>query len=120
MKPEKITSTMRFATPMPPVTFSKNGVQSTQKFIKMAPVVEPMPHYPLSANISDMLTHINEIIRQKVMKPVTNYDDFFFLNAAEEYKKQPMQQREMVKKEELLTTQRTNGQLIALEKESPA
>ncbi|WP_407965115.1 hypothetical protein [Bartonella sp. C271] len=120
MKPEKVTSTMRFTTPISPVTFSKNEVRSTQKFTKMAPVVEPMPHYPLSANISDMLTHINEIIRQKIMKPVTNYDDFFFLNAAEKYKKQPMQQYEMIKKEEFPTAQRTDGELIAVEKESAA
>ncbi|OPB31913.1 hypothetical protein [Bartonella sp. AR 15-3] len=120
MKPEKVTSTVRFAISMPPVTFSKNRVQSTQKFTKMAPVVEPMPHYPLSANISDMLTHINEIIRQKIMKPVTSYDDFFFLNAAEKYKKQSMQQCEIIKKEESPTAQRTDGELIAVEKESAA
>ncbi|AQX18593.1 MULTISPECIES: hypothetical protein [unclassified Bartonella] len=120
MKPRGVASTMHFAALMPQIAFSKNEVQQTQKLTKMAPIVEPMPHYPLSANISDMLAHINELIRQEIMKPVTDNDNFFFLNAEEEYKYQPMQQREMVKKEELPTAQKADGKLIAIEKESAA
>ncbi|ATO57603.1 hypothetical protein [Bartonella sp. 1-1C] len=120
MKLGGVTSTVHFVTLMPQINFSKNGVQSAQELTKMAPVVEPMPHYPLSANISDMLAHINELIRQEIMKPVTDNDNFFFLNAEEEYKYQPMQQREMIKKEELPTAQNADGKLIAIEKESAA
>ncbi|WP_078718730.1 MULTISPECIES: hypothetical protein [unclassified Bartonella] len=120
MQPGRIASSMHFTLLIPSVVFSKNGVQSVQKFEKMAPIVEPMPHYPLSANISDMLAHINELIYQKIMKSVTENDDSSFLNAAEEYKNQPMQQHRIVEKAELHMTQKIEDELIVIEKESVA
>ncbi|CBI76172.1 protein of unknown function [Bartonella clarridgeiae 73] len=120
MQSERIASSMHFTMLVPLVAFPKNGVQSVQNFTKMAPVVEPMPHYPLSANISDMLAHINELIRQKIMKPVTDNDDFLFLNAAEKYKSQSIQQHTTVEKAEPHMAQKVEEKITATEKENIA
>ncbi|WP_022708699.1 hypothetical protein [Bartonella bovis] len=61
MKPEIIASimhpTMLASTMIETMEVSKNGSKPIQKIVKPIPIIEPMPHYPLSANISDMIAH---------------------------------------------------------------
>ncbi|MBA9083450.1 MULTISPECIES: hypothetical protein [Bartonella] len=100
MKPETIASTMHSimlaSTTIETMQASKNGAEPIQKMAKPIPIIEPMPHYPLSANISDMMAHINELISQKTTKLVTEIDRVFSL---EKHKKQSTQQSAVIEQE---------------------
>ncbi|ENN92722.1 hypothetical protein [Bartonella bovis] len=103
MKPEIIASimhpTMLASTMIETMEVSKNGSKPIQKIVKPIPIIEPMPHYPLSANISDMIAHINELIRQKTTELVTEIDRVFSLEKYKEKKEQSTQQDAMIEQE---------------------
>ncbi|WP_102830712.1 hypothetical protein [Bartonella bovis] len=99
MKPEIIASTMHptmLASTMIETMEVSNGSKPIQKIVKPIPIIEPMPHYPLSANISDMIAHINELIRQKTTELVTEIDRVFSLEKYKEKKEQSTQQDAMI------------------------
>ncbi|ENN91097.1 hypothetical protein [Bartonella schoenbuchensis] len=103
MKPETIASAMHSitlaSTTIETMETSKNGVEPIQKMVKPIPIIEPMPHYPLSANISDMMAHINELISQKTTKLVTEINHVFSLEKHKEQKKQSTQQGAVIEQE---------------------
>ncbi|MEL6089672.1 hypothetical protein [Bartonella schoenbuchensis] len=103
MKPETIASAMHSitlaSTTIETMEASKNGVEPIQKMAKPIPIIEPMPHYPLSTNISDMMTHINELIRQKTTELVTEIDRVFSLEKHKEQKKQSTQQSAIIEQD---------------------
>lgn len=47
------------------VTVSSTEVDQTDAIVKKIPIVEPMPHYPLSATVSEIMAHITELIKEQ-------------------------------------------------------
>ncbi|AQX20266.1 hypothetical protein [Bartonella sp. WD16.2] len=103
MKPETIAPTMHSitlaSTTIETMETSKGGLKPIQKMVKPIPIIEPMPHYPLSANISDMMAYINELICQKTTELVTEIDRVFSLEKHKEQKKQSTQQSAIIEQE---------------------
>lgn len=46
-------------------TVPPNKASSNNTVVEQIPIVEPTPHYPLSANVSEIMTHITELIKEQ-------------------------------------------------------
>lgn len=46
-------------------TVPQNKASSNNTVVEQIPVVEPTPHYPLSANVSEIMAHITELIKEQ-------------------------------------------------------
>lgn len=64
MQPVNALSGVR-SSPLTRVTVSSTEVDQTDAIVKKIPVVEPMPHYPLSATVSEIMAHITELIKEQ-------------------------------------------------------
>lgn len=51
--------------PLARVTVSSTEVTQTDAIVEKIPIVEPMPHYPLSATVSEIMAHITELIKEQ-------------------------------------------------------
>lgn len=64
MQPVDATSNTYSVTGMR-VTLTVNQKPCSNLVIERIPVIEPVPHYPLSATVSEMMAHINELIKEQ-------------------------------------------------------
>lgn len=64
MQPVNALSGVR-SSPLTRVTVSSAEVDQTDAIVKKIPIVEPMPHYPLSATVSEIMAHITELIKEQ-------------------------------------------------------
>lgn len=64
MQPVDATSNTYSVTGMR-VTLTVNQKPCSNLVIEQIPVIEPVPHYPLSATVSEMMAHINELIKEQ-------------------------------------------------------
>lgn len=64
MQPVDATSNTYSVTGMR-VTLTVNQKPCNNLVIERIPVIEPVPHYPLSATVSEMMAHINELIKEQ-------------------------------------------------------
>lgn len=46
-------------------TVPPNKASSNNTVVEQIPIVEPTPHYPLSANVSEIMAHITELIKEQ-------------------------------------------------------
>lgn len=46
-------------------TVPQNKVSSNNTVVEQIPIIEPTPHYPLSANVSEIMAHITELIKEQ-------------------------------------------------------
>lgn len=46
-------------------TVPQNKASSNNAVVEQIPIVEPIPHYPLSANVSEIMAHITELIKEQ-------------------------------------------------------
>ena len=46
-------------------TVPQNKASSNNTVVEQIPIVEPTPHYPLSANVSEIMAHITELIKEQ-------------------------------------------------------
>lgn len=46
-------------------TVPQNKASSNNTVVEQIPIVEPTPHYPLSANVSEIMSHITELIKEQ-------------------------------------------------------
>ena len=46
-------------------TVPQNKVSSNNTVVEQIPIIEPTPHYPLSANVSEIMARITELIKEQ-------------------------------------------------------